>query len=75
MIFVKISQNFIKSHLKICLVSQISVHSLWHVCRGGHNYSSLKVDSFWRSWQNSSGHFFSRSKFEKLSRIIVFKNI
>ena len=25
MIFVKISQNFIKSHLKICLLSQISV--------------------------------------------------
>ena len=33
-IFVKISQNFIKSHLKICLISQISVHSLWHVCLG-----------------------------------------
>ena len=32
MIFVKISQNFIKSHLKICLISQISVHILWHVC-------------------------------------------
>ena len=32
-ILVKISQNFIKSHLKICLISQISVHSLWHVCR------------------------------------------
>ena len=31
-IFVKISQNIIKSHFKICLVSQISVHSLWHVC-------------------------------------------
>ena len=30
-IFVKISQNFIKSPVKICLVSQISVHSLWHV--------------------------------------------
>ena len=32
MISVKISQNFIKSHLKICLISQTSVHSLWHVC-------------------------------------------
>ena len=31
-IFVKISQNFIESHLKICLISQISVHSLCHVC-------------------------------------------
>ena len=30
-IFVKISQNFIKSHLNICLISQIAVHSLWHV--------------------------------------------
>ena len=34
MIFVKISQNFIKSHLKICLISQISAHRLWHVCYG-----------------------------------------
>ena len=32
MIFVKISQNLIKSHLKICLISQTSVHRLWHVC-------------------------------------------
>ena len=31
-IFIKISQNFINSPLKICLISQISVHSLWHVC-------------------------------------------
>ena len=30
-IFIKISQNFISSHLKICLISEISVHSLWHV--------------------------------------------
>ena len=30
-IFVKISQNFIKSPLKICLIPKISVHSLWHV--------------------------------------------
>ena len=29
--FIKITLNFIKSHLKICLISQISVHSLWHV--------------------------------------------
>ena len=33
-IFVKVSQNFIKSHLKFCLISQISAHSLWHVCTG-----------------------------------------
>ena len=32
MLFVKISQNFIKPHLKICLISQISVPSLWYVC-------------------------------------------
>ena len=31
-IFVKVSQNFIKSHLKFYLISQISAHSLWHVC-------------------------------------------
>ena len=31
MIFVKISQNFIKSSLKFCFFSQISVHSLLHV--------------------------------------------
>ena len=31
MILVKISQNFFKSPLKNCLISQISVHSLWHV--------------------------------------------
>ena len=29
--FQKISQNFVKSPLKSCLVSQILVHSLWHV--------------------------------------------
>ena len=31
MMFKKISQNFVKS-LKFCLISQILVHSLWHVC-------------------------------------------
>ena len=31
-ILVKVSQNFIKSHLKFCLISQILVHSLCHVC-------------------------------------------
>ena len=30
-VFVKVLQNFIKSQLKICQVSQISVHRLWHV--------------------------------------------
>ena len=30
--FKKISQNFVKSPLKFCLISQILVNSLWHVC-------------------------------------------
>ena len=30
--FKKISQNFVQSSLKFCLISQILVHSLWHVC-------------------------------------------
>ena len=30
--FKKISQNFVKSPLKFCLISQILLHSLWHVC-------------------------------------------
>ena len=32
MMFKKISQNFIKSPLKICLISQTFVNILWHVC-------------------------------------------
>ena len=32
--FKKISQNFVKSPLKFCLISQILFHSLWHVCFG-----------------------------------------
>ena len=39
--FVKISQNFIKSLLKICLISQISVHGL---CHG----SNCRVKLSWR---------------------------
>ena len=31
--FKKISQNFVKSPLKVCLISKILVHSLWHVCQ------------------------------------------
>ena len=30
--FKKISQNFVKSPLKFCLISQILVHSWWNVC-------------------------------------------
>ena len=29
--FKKISQNFVKSPLKFCLISQVLVHNLWHV--------------------------------------------
>ena len=42
MIFVKVSQNFIKPHLKNCLISQISAHSLWHVCILMSQYSMLQ---------------------------------
>ena len=31
-IYKKISQNFVKSPLKFCSISQINVHSLWYVC-------------------------------------------
>ena len=31
-LFKKISQNFVKSPLKVCLISQNLVHRLWHVC-------------------------------------------
>ena len=53
--FVKISQNFIKSPFKICLISQISVHNLWHVylpwnqhnynksCSGQHSSPELSI--------------------------------
>ena len=30
--FKEISQNFVKSPFKVCLISQILVHSLWHIC-------------------------------------------
>ena len=30
--FKKISQNFVKSPLNLCRISQVLVHSLWHVC-------------------------------------------
>ena len=31
----KMSQNFVKSPLKFCRISQILVQSLWHVWRSG----------------------------------------
>ena len=43
-IFVKMSQNFIESPLKICLISQTSVYSLWHVCNWHNSTMSL---NFW----------------------------
>ena len=42
MIFMKISQNFIKSHLKFWLISQISVHKFWHVFYD----KKIKTDTF-----------------------------
>ena len=41
-ILVKVSQNFIKSHLKFCFVSEILVHSLWHVCMI-YSYGTIPV--------------------------------
>ena len=41
-IFVKVSQNFIKSHLRVCLISRISAHSLWQVCSPCFCFLSLK---------------------------------
>ena len=49
LIFVKISQNFIKSDLKICLISQISVHSLWHVCSlFSVHITNVTSTNFWK---------------------------
>ena len=52
MIFMKISQNFIKAHLKFCLISQISVHSLWHVWAveegGGVQKKIKRTHGAWR---------------------------
>ena len=59
-IFVKISQNFIKSHLKICLISQISVHSLWHVCAAWPVEAKFHVEPPWdgstKVCSNGPGH-------------------
>ena len=33
-IYKKISQNFVESPLKFCIISQILVNSLWHICAG-----------------------------------------
>ena len=47
--FKKISQNFVKSPLKFCLISQILVHSFWHNVKGstllGKNFLPLGVNS------------------------------
>ena len=56
-IFVNVSQNFVKSHLKFCIISQISAHSLWHVCSNSelilHDREDCSKD---RMGQNSDGH-------------------
>ena len=46
LIFVKISQNIIKSPLKICHISQISLHSLWHACAADPDCSYVKFINF-----------------------------
>ena len=46
--FKKISQNFVKSPLKVCLTSQILVHSLWHVWEMSPEISDL-LPSIWTS--------------------------
>ena len=48
--FCKISQNFIKSPLKSCLISQISVHILWHVCLGGPTTATNVLNCSKQSW-------------------------
>ena len=40
--FKKISQNFVISPLNFCLISQVLVHSLWHVCIIGILWSFFK---------------------------------
>ena len=60
-IVVKISQNFIKSHLKICLISQVSVHSLWHACqvpvwKASPRFSSVCTRSCSQTLHRSVGH-------------------
>ena len=45
-IFVKVSQNFIKSHLKVCLISQISANSLWHVMKASLIFSTKNISVF-----------------------------
>ena len=67
-IFVKVSQNFIKSHLKFCLISQISAHSLWHVwaSRYGMGASSIKTECIpTNHHKNTSYHtcFYSQCAF------------
>ena len=44
--FKKISQNFIESHLEFCLISQILVYSLWHIWN--RLYKKLSVKSLLR---------------------------
>ena len=49
--FKKISQNFVKSPLKFCLISQILVHSLWHVCKS----PPMFLTKFGVNWPFGSG--------------------
>ena len=44
MIFVKISQNFIKSHLKICLISQSTAYGMYETIYYFVYVTVLKID-------------------------------
>ena len=46
----KISQNFVKSPLKFSLISQILVHSIWHVCSANVTKPSLKRQQLMRNY-------------------------
>ena len=56
---IQVSQNFIKSHLKFCLISQISVHSLWHVCVYFYIKSLINSSGNSVRFENSSGNWLS----------------
>ena len=70
-IFVKNSQNFIKSHLKISLMSQISVRSLWHVC----NIISVILNKFKILWNGVRNTSFDLHKSLCWVRLGILSNI
>ena len=68
--FKKISQNFVKSPLVFCLISQILVHSLWHECTSPPHPTPP---------ENRLWHFMHvvslGSNLHEMSRPIFWKNI